>query len=157
MIYCKCLQVVNNMSVMLNIRNLLQRPGIRYVVIGGSVYVLEIALILLAQHWGASAVAAVAISFWIGLGVSFLLQKLVTFGDRRMHHKVLLPQVVAFALLVVFNFLFTVGATKLFAHILPAVVTRTLAVGTTTVWNFYLYRTKIFKQADETMKDEIVY
>jgi len=27
-------------------------------------------------------------------------------------------------------------------------VTRTLALGITTIWNFYLYRTRIFRQSD---------
>ena len=125
------------------------KPSHRYVLIGGSVYVFEILMIVLAQHLGASAVVAVGVSFWLGLMVSFVLQKLVTFSDRRMHRRVLLPQVVAFSALVLFNFGFTLLLTKLFEHVLPTVVTRTLAVGITTLWNFYLYRTRIFKSADE--------
>jgi len=50
---------------------------------------------------------------------------------------------------VLFNFGFTLALTKLLEHVLPAVVTRTLAVGMTTLWNFYLYKTRIFKSADE--------
>jgi putative flippase GtrA len=125
------------------------KPSHRYVVIGGSVYVFEILMIVVLQHLGASAVVAVGISFWLGLMVSFVLQKLITFSDRRMHRQVLLPQVIAFSALVLFNFGFTLVLTKLFEHVLPAVVTRTLAVGMTTIWNFYLYKTRIFKSADE--------
>jgi putative flippase GtrA len=125
------------------------KPSHRYVVIGGCVYVFEILMIVLAQHLGASAVVAVGVSFWLGLMVSFVLQKLVTFSDKRMHHRVLLPQIVAFSALVLFNFGFTLLLTKLLEHVLPAVVTRTLAVGVTTLWNFYLYKTRIFIAADE--------
>lgn len=117
----------------------------RYLVIGISVYIFELVVIVVAQSAGASAVEAVGLSFWLGLIVSFLLQKLVTFGDKRMHHKVLIPQVIAFSLLVVFNFGFTVLVTKLLASFVPAVATRTLALGITTLWNFYLYKTRIFK------------
>jgi putative flippase GtrA len=132
------------------IKKLLKRPGVRYLLVGGSVYVLEIAIILIAQHQGASAVVSVGLSYVIGTTVSFGLQKLVTFGDKRMHHKILIPQAVATALLVVFNFGFTLLATKLLANVFPTVVTRTLALLTTTIWNFYLYRTRIFKSsADE--------
>ena len=128
------------------IQALLQKPGFRYLLVGGSVYVLELVVIVVAQHWwGTSAVVAVGLSFWIGLVVSFGLQKLVTFGDKRVHHKVLLAQVITFSLLVIFNFCFTLLVTKLLQHQLPAVVTRTLALGITTLWNFYLYRTRIFK------------
>jgi putative flippase GtrA len=127
------------------IKELLSRPGYRYLIIGGSVYILELVVITLSQSLGASAVLAVGLSFWIGLVVSFLLQKLVTFSDKRTHHKVLVPQIIAFSLLVLFNFGFTVLVTKLLAHTIPAVATRTLALLITTIWNFYLYRTRIFK------------
>lgn len=119
--------------------------------IGGSVYLLELLVIVVAQKLGQSAVVAVGLSFWIGLCVSFILQKLVTFGDKRMHHRVLLPQVLAFSLLVVFNFSFTIAVTKLLQHVLPAVVTRTLALGITAIWNFYLYKTKIFKTSESAV------
>ena len=82
---------------------MLQRPGYRYLIIGGSVYLFELAVIVVAQWLGASAVWAVAISFCLGTAVSFFLQKLVTFGDKRMHHRVLIPQIVATALLIVWN------------------------------------------------------
>lgn len=114
-------------------------------------YVFELAVIVVAQWLGASAVWAVAISFCLGTLVSFLLQKLVTFGDKRMHHRVLIPQVIATALLILWNLGFSVLLTKLLQNIMPAVATRTLALLITTFWNFYLYKTRIFKQADEPL------
>lgn len=133
------------------IRLLLEKPRYRYLIVGGSVYLLELVVIVAAQRLGASAVWAVGLSFWIGLVVSFALQKLVTFGDKRLHHRVLLPQIIAFSLLVLFNFGFTLLVTKLLSPALPAVVTRTLALGITTVWNFYLYKTRIFKISDNPL------
>jgi putative flippase GtrA len=102
-------------------------------------------IILIAQRLGASAVAAVAISFWLGLAVSFSLQKIITFGDKRLQRKVLVPQAVAYGLLVLFNFGFTVLVTGLLSPPVPPVITRTLAIAITTIWNFYLYKTRIFK------------
>jgi putative flippase GtrA len=119
--------------------------GRRYLIIGVSVYALELVVIVVAQALGASAVIAVALSFWIGLVVSFVLQKVVAFGDKRVHHRVLIPQIIAFSLLVVFNFGFTILVTKLLSGYVPAVLTRTLALGITAIWNFYLYKTRIFK------------
>lgn len=116
----------------------------RYLIVGISVYIFELVVIVVAVKAGASNVIAVGISFWAGLLVSFFLQKLVTFGDKRMHHRILLPQIVAVTLLVLFNFGFTLLVTKLLQSIVPAVITRTLALGITTIWNFYLYRTRIF-------------
>lgn len=116
----------------------------RYLLVGGSVYVLELIVIVLAQAGGASAVVAVAIAFWIGLVISFLLQKFVTFSDKRTHHKVVAAQVVAVSLLVIWNFGFTILVTELLKNVVPPVVTRTLALAITTIWNFYLYKTHIF-------------
>jgi putative flippase GtrA len=124
---------------------LLKRPGVRYLIVGGSIYGLELVIIVLAIHRGASNALAVGLSFWIGVAASFLLQKLFTFGDRRMHHKILLPQIIAVTLLVFFNFGFTLVVTELLQDYVPAVVTRTIALGLTTIWNFYLYKTRIFK------------
>jgi putative flippase GtrA len=131
------------------IRELLSRPGYRYLLVGGSVYLLELIIILVAQWAGAGPVVAVAISYAIGTLVSFGLQKLVTFGDKRLHHKILVPQLVATIALVAFNFGFTVLVTKLLANVCPAVVSRTIALLITTIWNFYLYKTRIFNQSKE--------
>ena len=120
----------------------------RYLITGVSIYVFELAVIVIAQQLGANAVVATGLSFWLGLIVSFIIQKLFTFGDKRTHHKVLGPQILAFSGLVLFNFGFTVLATDLLDQWLPATVIRTLALGTTTIWNFYLYKTRIFKTGD---------
>lgn len=131
------------------LRKFLSSPIGRYLIVGGSVYLLELVVIVAAEKLGASAVVAVGVSFWIGLVISFALQKVVTFGDKRVHHRILLPQIIAFSLLVLFNFGFTILVTKLLESWLPAVVTRTIALAITTIWNFYLYKTRIFQQKDE--------
>lgn len=131
------------------LRLLLQRPSMRYLIIGGSIYVLELIVIFVAQHFGASAVVAVGLSFWIGLIISFGLQKIITFRDQRLHHRVLIPQLAAFSLLVLFNFVFTLLVTKLLGATVPAAVARTIALAVTTIWNFYLYKTRIFKTVPE--------
>jgi putative flippase GtrA len=123
----------------------LRKPSHRYLVVGGSVYAFELLIILAAQQLGANSILAVGLSFWLGLIVSFILQKVVTFKDRRTHHRILLPQLAIFSLLVLFNFGFTLLVTQLLTGVLPATLTRTLALALTTIWNFYLYRTKIFK------------
>jgi putative flippase GtrA len=128
-----------------SLRTLLQRSGVRYVLVGGGVYLLELLIIIVAQRLGASAVYAVIISFIAGTAVSFLLQKLVTFGDKRMQHRVVISQLIATTLLLCWNLGFTILVTKLFVHVWPAVVSRTIALAITVIWNFYLYKTKIFK------------
>ena len=130
------------------LRALLQRPFGRYLVIGGSVYLFELVVIVVAIQLGAGPVLAVGLSFWLGLIVSFVLTKFVTFRDKRTHHRILLPQIIAVSLLVLFNFGFTLLVTDLLSNAAPVVVTRTLALAVTTIWNFYLYKTRIFKTDD---------
>ncbi|HSX43532.1 MAG TPA: GtrA family protein [Candidatus Saccharimonadales bacterium] len=129
----------------------LQRPAGRYLLIGGSVYAFELAVIVVAQRLGAGPVWAVAISFCLGTLVSFFLQKLVTFGDTRMHHRILIPQMAATALLILWNLGFSLLLTKLFERHLPAVFTRTIALAITTIWNFYLYKTRIFQNSQRAI------
>lgn len=125
----------------------LKGPTGRYLVVGVSVYVFELVVIYLAQAAGTSSLVAVGLSFWLGLIASFVLQKFFTFSDKRVHHTILLPQIVAVSLLVLFNFGFTLLMTHLLEPIVPAAISRTIALGVTTIWNFYLYKTKIFKTA----------
>lgn len=123
----------------------------RYLVVGGSVYALEMIIILALQKFGASPVAAVGIAFWIGLVVSFLLTKFVTFSDKRKSTKVVLSQALAYGGLVLFNFLFTLIIAKIFVSILPAVVSRTISLIITTIWNYFLYKKHIFTKYTEIM------
>ena len=134
-----------------SVHDLLQRPLVRYILVGGTVYVVELAIIFGLQLRGLSAVVAVGISYIVGTMLAFTLQKLFTFRDKRMHRKVVGLQLLAMAGLVIFNFLFSIALTALMQHTLPAVVVRTGAILITTLWNFYLYRTAIFKNgaADE--------
>jgi putative flippase GtrA len=125
----------------------------KYLIVGISVYVFELLIIVIAQQAGASAIVAVGLSFWLGLSVSFLFQKFLTFGDKRVHHKILIPQIAAYSLLVFFNFGFTIIVTSFLVSLIPAVVARTLAIGVTTLWNFYLYKTRIFKTTGTPLID----
>lgn len=132
------------------IASILQHRKFRYIFIGISVYIFELLVIVIAQSFHASAIIAVSLSFWLGLVVSFCLQKLITFKDTRLHHKVLLPQIIASLLLVGFNFSFTILVTHMLRTIVPATLCRTLALGASTIWNYYLYKTHIFSTTINT-------
>lgn len=129
-------------------KDLLKLPKYRYIIVGGGVYLLELLIIWLLVRCGTSSLMAVTVSYWIGIISSFLLQKIITFGDRRMHHRIVVPQAIAFGLLVLFNFGFTLLMVKILSDVMPAGFARTLALGITVVWNFYLYKTRIFKRSD---------
>jgi putative flippase GtrA len=127
------------------IKKLTSKPVGRYIIVGVSVYLFEVITIVVAKIFQVNDVFAIALSFWLGLFASFLLQKLVTFGDKRFHRRFLLVQFLAFSGLVAFNFAFTICIGYLLQGTVPAVISRTIALGITTFWNFYLYKTRIFK------------
>jgi hypothetical protein len=76
--------------------------------------------------------------------MSFTLQKIITFDDKRMHHKVIAKQIFVFGLLVIINFGFTILLIKLLTPTFPAVISRSIALAITTSWNFYIYKKRIF-------------
>jgi putative flippase GtrA len=136
---------------MKNITALLKRPGVRYLIVGGLVYAFELAIIIIAQRAGLGSISAVAMAYALGTLVSFILQKLVTFGDKRMQHKIVGLQLLATIALVIFNLGFTLCLTWLLDAWLPTVLIRTIALGITVIWNFYLYKTRIFKGVTEVV------
>lgn len=137
----------------MSVGTLFARPGIRYLFVGGSVYILELGVIYVAGRLGASSIWSVTLSFAAGLLVSFVLQKFFTFGDRRTKRHILVSQFVATSLLVLWNLGFTIVVTKLLENVMSPMLTRTIALGITTIWNYYLYRTRIFN----TQKDTILF
>lgn len=118
---------------------------LRYVVIGGISYVVEIATLLsLANLFSLSPEASVAYSFWVGLVTSFLLQKHVAFKSKANDRRAIGRQSVLYGALVLFNYLFTIVFVGAFTGILGLVAARTIALLLTVAWNYFVYK-KIFK------------
>lgn len=121
-------------------------PIIRYLTSGGLSFVVEIiTLYILINLVHLPAHLGVAISFWIGLIVSFVLQKIFTFSDTNTSRKRTGMQIASYGALVLFNYAFTI----LFVYIgsqLPVIITRTIALAITTTWNYFLYKYWIFSK-----------
>ena len=132
------------------IRSLHQKPLYRYIFIGGISYLIEVALLaLLLYSLKLSAVAAVAISFWIGFILSFLLQKLIAFKNTDSSKKTVARQSVLYSLLVAVNYLFTLAFVAALGPLIGTIVARTIALIVTTGWNYVVYSKFIFKGKDE--------
>jgi putative flippase GtrA len=93
---------------------------------------------------GTNDITAVAISFWVGLIVAFVLQKIFTFNERSRGRKVV-KQSILYGLLVLFNYLFTLFFVGIFTDYIDVVIARTLALIITTIWNFLIYNNYLFK------------
>ena len=112
----------------------------RYIVVGGSAYLIEMATLFgLKDGAKFSSIKSVAISYWVGLIVAFTLQKFITFKnhDRRVH--ILAKQILIYVLLVLFNYLVTLGAVKLLSPRISVFIVRTMVIALGTIWNYFIY------------------
>ncbi|MEI7674914.1 MAG: GtrA family protein [bacterium] len=113
----------------------------RYIVVGGSAYVSEMSVIFFCKNViGMTNVEAVALSYWFGLAIGFLLQKVITFGnlDRRFH--ILGKQMIMYGILVGFNYALNLLAVNIFAHSSNVYLVRTLVILFCTFINFPVYK-----------------
>lgn len=126
-------------------RSLANKTVVRYVIAGGLSYAIELFLIiLLARSFGLSDSTSVAIAFWFGLTIAFVLQKLFAFKDKAA--KFATSQAALYTVLVMFNYLFTVSLVFMLSNLMDVAISRTIALLITTVWNYFIYKKVIFKQ-----------
>jgi len=138
----------------MHIQSFIHKRSFRYLAIGASVYIVEVVTILSIEHLGGSSFAAVTASFWLGVVLSFALQKAVTFQDHRLHHRVLTRQIIGYGLLLLWNYGFTLLMVAWLSPYLSTVTIRTIAILITTIWNYYVYRTHLFgTTTKETLTD----
>ena len=131
----------------LRLRGLLESRIIRYLITGGTGFVAELVVILvLFRGLGVSSVIAVGTSFWVGIIVSFFLQKLFTFRNAQRTPRALTLQGALYAALVLVNYVFTLGFVALMEPVWGAPeVARAIALIITTAWNYLVYRYIIFR------------
>lgn len=129
------------------LQNLLQHAVFRYLFVGGLAYIVDIG-ILVGLHNGLHTHRAVAAgaSFWGGLLFSFLLQKLVAFQDYKKELKAISRQIAWYVVLIGFNYALTLIIVGLFPD-KELILSRTVAVATTSLWNFFFYKHIIFRKA----------
>jgi putative flippase GtrA len=127
------------------IKRLKKITVVRYLFVGGSSYTLELSLLLAMVHLvDLSTALATTIAYWFGLCLAFALQKLVAFQDYRRELKILTKQGLLFAILTLWNWLFTVFVVELF----PAdhlIWSRSAALVIMSAWNYAIYKHFIFK------------
>lgn len=129
------------------VRKILNNKIARYLVTGGGSYAIELAVLYTLVSGGTDKVVAVAISFWFGLLISFLLQKFFAFSNTQRTYKKILWQTASYTALVLVNYGFTIFFVSSFADTIGLFVARTLALIITTGWNFVIYSKVIFKKA----------
>ena len=120
----------------------------RYIFIGGFSYLVEMGC-LFGLHDGLklNATLSVAISFWVGFIVAYVLQKFITFKNTDRSRQAVTNQLLGYSLLVGWNYLFTLIVVGLLDQFVSVFILRTLVVLVTTVWNYVIYK-KLFKNVE---------
>jgi putative flippase GtrA len=130
------------------IESLFELPIIRYIFVGGISFFIEISFIYLLIAIGFNEVLAVAIGFWLGFIIAFILQKIFAFKDTAKKIKHVAKQTMLYSALVCINYAFTVLGVAILYPILGLFISRTLILLITTGWNYVIYKKVIFKTAN---------
>lgn len=127
-----------------------QHPVVRFLFVGGLTYVVDIG-ILVGLHYGlhVQRTVATAASFWVGLLFSFGLQKLVAFQDYQKEIKAISKQALWYGVLILFNYFFTLFVVSFFPD-KDLILSRTIAVILTAIWNYFFYKNIIFRNNGKT-------
>ena len=122
----------------------------RYLLVGGLSYLIEMGcLVGLRNGLGLGATLSVAISFWIGFVVAYILQKFIAFQNHDRSKQVIAKQLVGYSLLVGWNYIFTLVVVGVFEQYASVFLLRTIIIIITTLWNYAIYRL-LFKNNSTT-------
>lgn len=126
------------------IKKLWNKTALRYCVIGGVSYLLELIILFgLVKGLSLQRTVATGIAFWFGLITAFVLQKVFAFKDYSKEVKSLSKQGVVYGILVIWNYVFTLAVVSLMPKEF-LLFSRTLALIITTLWNYFIYKHLIF-------------
>jgi putative flippase GtrA len=122
----------------------LRREFIKYAVIGGSGFVLDIgSLLLFKEIFGWLPVTSVIVSQAFLIIYIFYLNKYWTFRNKELPHK----QAMRFLILAIFNYIFSVSVMYLFnqQYGFNYLIVRIFSIACMVSWNFFLYKYWVYK------------
>lgn len=140
---------------MLNNFNKLTRSStFRFLLVGGSAFIVDYGSFY-ALYYGLGIALYIANSFSFGLGlvISFMLNRLWTFGDRnftkKAHH-----QLGFYSLLAIINLFLTNVFVGLLNHVgVGPRIGKIITIAVIAAWNFYIYHKFIFTEQKSITKD----
>jgi putative flippase GtrA len=118
-------------------------PLVRYILVGGSTFVLDLGLlILLKEKAGFSLALATSIAYWVAIIYNFILNRYWTFSvsERENLHRHILNYLV----LLGFNYLFTVLFVSIVGRHIYFGLAKAIAVIIQTTWTYFVYKNYIF-------------
>lgn len=116
---------------------------IRYLFVGGTTFIIDIGLLVLLHGiFNLSVPVATTISFWVSVMYNFYLNRNWTFSAGE--NKKLQKHIVAYGMLLAFNYLFAVLFVSYFSKHIPYTIAKTLSVIVQTSWTYRIYKRLIF-------------
>lgn len=125
-------------------RYLYKHPLIRYIFVGGTTFIIDFfLLVLLHGKLNINLELATTVSYWTAIIYNFFLNRHWTFSSTDKTN--LKKHIVLYAILLAFNYIFTLAFVSIGSHFMNFALAKILAVCIQTSWTYYLYKTKVFK------------
>lgn len=129
--------------VKVSARYLYQHHFIRYLIVGGSTFIIDLG-ILFSLHLGLKVDLAIStsIAYWLAVIYNFSLNRWWTFSSTEKEN--LKKNASLYLVVLIFNYLFTVIFVSLVSKHLYFAVAKVIAVLIQTSWTYYIYKNVIF-------------
>lgn len=116
---------------------------VRYLVVGGSTFVLDFG-ILFTLHglWHLNLAASTSVAYWVSISYNFILNRYWTFDSREKES--LMRHITTYFVLLVINYLFTVTFVALSSKYINYMVAKAITVAIQMVWTYPIYKKYIF-------------
>ena len=126
-------------------KKVLKQPVIRFLVVGGSAFVVEYgSFTIMYDLIGVWLILANGLSFILGLGTSFSLNRLWTFGYKE-YEKRTTHQLAYYVILAGINLLATILIVSYLKHLgIAPKYGKLIAMALTSSWNFVLFKKFVF-------------
>lgn len=126
---------------------------VRYLIVGGSTFVIDFGILLfLHDILSLNLAASASFAYWISISYNFILSRHWTFNAREKES--LKRHITAYFILLVFNYLFTVTFVSLVGEHINYLLAKAIAVTLQITWTYYIYNHYIFLPAKPTKSSE---
>lgn len=132
-------------------KKLAQQQFIRYLLVGGTTFAIDFAL-LVALHsvFGINVLIAATISYWSSIGFNFWVNRVWTFGAT---DATVTKNLTFYLALLAINYAFSIGfiavATALGMHF---AIAKIIATGIQIAWTYFAYNRFVFKKVNSSQK-----
>jgi putative flippase GtrA len=120
-------------------------PFFRYLVVGGSTFLLDFGILyLLHGVCNLNLGASTSVAYWLSISYNFFLNRYWTFSHKEKES--LKKHVSGYFILLIANYLFTVAFVSIVGEHINYIAAKALAVAIQMTWTYYIYKRYIFTE-----------